>query len=108
MPKTKVIIGVVPKKGALYGYKVSMNPTRRRKILMKVANMESKLKKSSLNKKRQGIVAVIRRLNLLAVYNKRNPNVVSVMRSDIKYLQKQKDKNPLKRKSGKRKLRKRI
>lgn len=95
-----VIIGVVPKKGALHGYRVKMSTAQRRSILMKVVNMESKLKKGSMSpqeKKRAGIVAVIRRLNLLAVYNKRNPEVVRVMRSDISYLQKQKDKIPVRK-----------
>ena len=96
----KVIIGVVPKKGALHGYMVSLPTQTRRKILMKVAGMEAKLKRKSMSaqeKRRAGIVAVIRRLNLLATYNKRNVNVYQIMRSDVAYLTKQKEKIPVRK-----------
>ena len=71
--KVRIILG----KGSLKGYHVKDSPLKRRRILSRML----KSRKSTYSQ-------VIKRLNVLAIYNKnRSPKLTSKVRTDIKYIQ---------------------
>jgi chorismate mutase len=85
LTKTKTgIYAVKLSKGGLTGYTSKDTREERHKSLKKLIN---KLKKENFTKK-EAIVKLIRRLNIIAIYNKnKNPTVSKIYRKDIYWLQ---------------------
>lgn len=78
------IYAVKLSKGALSGYTSKDKTETRHKSLKKLIN---KLRKDEFTK-RQAVVKLIRRLNIIAIYNKnKNPKVSKIYRKDIYWLQ---------------------
>lgn len=71
----KTILNIKLKKGGLAGYRINDPVKQKQKALDKLVN-------------KNGYSTIVKRLNVLAIYNKnRYPNYTSKVRRDISYLQ---------------------
>jgi len=71
----KIILNIKLKKGGLAGYRINDPVKQKKQVLDKLV-------------KKDGYSTIIKRLNILAIYNKnKNPSYTAKVRKDISYLQ---------------------
>jgi hypothetical protein len=83
--KPKTIIPA-PRKGGLYGYTTKLSITDRRTVL--VAAVKKCAKEENLSE-REARNKIVKRLNVISIYNKdKNPKLSKMFREDMEYIQK--------------------